>query len=297
MTGAEKGFLLLTSCLGNPDRQVLTTAQLRLLAQRMRQQPRPEEDRDLSEQDIVSLGYSREMAKRMLKLLSEEELLQLYCRRGERAFCQPLTWVTEGYPKVLRQRLGEESPGCLWYKGDVSLLMQPKVALVGSREILERNREFASEVGRQAAKQGYVLVSGNARGADQVAQQACLNAGGCVISVVADCLTDKPLTERMLHISEENFDAEFSARRALSRNRVIHTLGEVTFVAQCGYHSGGTWDGTLKNLRYNWSPVCCYRDGSVASGELEQMGAALISMQQLDDFRNLPRQSAGFFEE
>ena len=36
MNPRERGFLLLTSRLGNPDRQVLSTAQLRMLALRMR---------------------------------------------------------------------------------------------------------------------------------------------------------------------------------------------------------------------------------------------------------------------
>ena len=36
MNAIEAGFLLLSSHLGNPDRKVLTTAQLRMLADRMR---------------------------------------------------------------------------------------------------------------------------------------------------------------------------------------------------------------------------------------------------------------------
>ena len=56
MNPREKGFLLLTSHLGNPDRRVLTTAQLRTLADRVRMMPKPESDRDLEETDLVSLG-------------------------------------------------------------------------------------------------------------------------------------------------------------------------------------------------------------------------------------------------
>lgn len=297
MTGPEKGFLLLTSHLGNPERRVFSTAQFRILAQRMGHQEKPEFDRELEEGDLVSLGYSREMAKRMLQLLAEEELLHLYCRKGKRAGCFPLSWATEGYPTVLRQRLGEESPGCLWCKGDVALLTQPKVALVGSRDLQKRNLEFAYQVGVQAAKQGYTLVSGNARGADKTAQQACLDAGGCVISVVADRLTDKPLQERVLYLSEDDYDSDFSSQRAISRNRVIHALGERTFVAQCSLESGGTWDGTVKNLRFGWSPVCCFRDDSPAFVRLHEMGAEGIDLNELSDFTKLPRRDAGFFDE
>lgn len=297
MTGAEKGFLLLTSHLGNPERRVLPTAQLRLLANRIRRREQPTEDRELEEGDIVALGFGREMAKRMVELLSEEELLQLYCQKGKKAQCLPLTWATAGYPEVLRTRLADESPGCLWCKGDVSLLERPKVSLVGSRDLLKRNRVFAAEVGLQAAKQGYVLVSGNARGADRTAQQACLDAGGCVISVVADKLTDKPLQERILYLSEDEYDADFSPQRAISRNRVIHALGQCVFVAQCNLESGGTWDGTVKNLRGMWSPVYCFQDSGPALSALQQMGAEAIEMETLSDIAQFTRRNTGFFEE
>jgi hypothetical protein len=64
----------------------------------------------------------------------------------------------------------------------------------------------------------------------------------------------------------------------------------MVFVAQSGYQKGGTWDGTAKNLRFGWSPVACFRDGSTASVELEQMGAYLITGEDLEDFSGLPEQ-------
>ena len=297
MTGAEAGFLLLTSQLGNPDRKPLTTAQLRILAGRVKAAPKDPTPRDLMQEDLLSLGYGREMAARILHLLGEEELLHYYCRRGEKRGCYPLTRLTAGYPGQLQRKLGEETPGCLWYKGDLSLLSQPMVALVGSRELLERNRRFAREVGRQAARQGYVLVSGNARGADQTAQNACLGAGGKVICVVADSLEEKTPKENVLYLSEDGFDCAFTAQRAISRNRVIHALAERTFVAQAGLYTGGTWDGTAKNLRHEWSKVFCFADGSAAMEELVQMGAEPILDTELQNLEALSRGTAGFLDQ
>ena len=297
MTGAEAGFLLLTSHLGNPDRRVLTTSQLRILSGRVRIAEKGSGDRDLDVQDLVALGYGREIAAQILRLLDEEQLLRYYLRKGEKNLCYPLTRVTSGYPRRLRQKLGEETPGCLWYKGDVDLLSQPKVALVGSRDLLECNRHFAREVGRQAALQGYVLVSGNARGADQAAQNACLQAGGKVISVIADSLEEKTAKENVLYLSEDGFDCPFTAQRAISRNRIIHALGERTFVAQSALEMGGTWDGTVKNLRHGWSRVYCLADGSDAIAQLHQLGAETISEKELQNFKALPCGTAGFLDE
>lgn len=294
MNGREEGFLLLTSQLGNPDRKVLTTAQLRVLAQRSRQMDVRDPDRELVETDLTALGYSREDAWRVLALLAERELLEYYLLRGHKAGCVPLTRVTAAYPRPIREKLGLDSPGCLWAKGDLSILSRPAVALVGSRNLSPENEKFAREVGKQAALQGYVLVSGNARGADKTAQEACLSAGGQVISIVADSLTGHRERENVLYLSEDGFDLPFSAQRAISRNRCVHAMGRVTFVAQCGYQIGGTWDGSVKNLRFGWSPVVCFRDGSPAMELLLQMGAEGIDTTQLTDFSTLPKPAAGF---
>ena len=283
MTAGEQGFLLLTSQLGDVDRRPLTVAQFRNLAMRVTQMEEPKQSRELTEDDLVALGYDRQTALRIVTLLSEEDRLSGYINRGNRQDCYPISRVSEAYPKAVRKRLGLDAPGCLWAKGDVALLNKPAVSLVGSRELNTANRLFAETVGREVAKQGFTLVSGNARGADRAAQQACLENGGSVISVVADELEKCPLVKNVLYLSEDSFDLPFSAMRALSRNRVIHTLGYITIVAQCNGQNGGTWDGTLKNLHNNWSPVFCYADGSATVLELEQLGATPIVPEDLSD--------------
>lgn len=295
MTALERGFLLLTSHLGNPDRKVLSTAQLRILADRVRNAASPREDRELAEKDLVQLGYNREMSRRILNLLSEEDALDRYLQRGKQDSCQPVTRVSREYPLILRQRLGLDSPGCLWMKGDIRILQTPAIALVGSRELQEENRAFAEAVGYHAAIQGLTLVSGNARGADRTAQDACLQAGGRVISIVADELCRHREKRNVLYISEDGFEESFSAQRALSRNRCIHALGRMTFVAQSDLYKGGTWDGTVKNLRFGWSPVACLKDGSEAMKQLEQMGAYLVGTEDLQDLSSLLEQEITFF--
>lgn len=296
MNPRERGFLLLSSHLGEKRRNPLTTAQLRNLADRVQHAPMPHEDRELEPGDLIALGYGPEMAKRIVSLLSEEAVLDYYLKKGEILGCTPVTRVSEQYPLHLRKRLGLDSPGVLWARGDLDLLQQPMVALVGSRELREDNWRFAAEVGRQAALQGYVLVSGNARGADRTAQESCLSAGGKVISVVADELWKQPLQENVLYLSEDDYEEAFSAQRALSRNRVIHALGIVTFVAQSSLHSGGSWDGTVKNLQHHWSNVYGFDDGSDAMTELSQMGLELVGMEELSDFYDLPKSEENIFD-
>lgn len=289
MTGAEKGFLLLCCHLGNPERKPLTPAQFRKLARRVRDSEKAPKERELERKDLTKLGYSTEEACRILELFSEEALLERYLAKAAKFGCVPLTRLTPGYPRRILDALGDDAPGCIWARGDLSLLERPGIALVGSRELRPENERFAREVGIQAARQGLTLISGNARGADRTAQDACLVNGGGVISIVADRLTDHVPVGKVLYLSEEGLDLEFSAQRALSRNRCIHALGMTAIAAKCSLKTGGTWDGSVKNLRFGWSPLCVFDDGSESMELLCEMGAQRISFEDLKDLRNLPR--------
>lgn len=291
MNAKEQGFLLLTSQLGNPHRKPLTVPQFRTLASRVMQMEKPQALRELTQKDLLALGYDFSTAQRILVLLQDTQVLDFYLRKGLQWDCIPITRVSPAYPGQVRQRLGLDAPGCLWAKGDVTLLNTKTLSLVGSRDLSDRNAVFAKESGRQAAQQGITLVSGNARGADRVAQEACLNAGGNVICVVADSLEKYPLRNGVLYLSEDSYDLSFTSQRALSRNRVIHTLGYITLVAQSDLGVGGTWDGTVRNLQNGWSPVFCFDDGNSASRELEQMGATLITSTALTNLAALQPQN------
>ena len=290
----EQGFLLLTCFLGDPERKPLTIAQLRKLSAFASAMEKPAQQRELTEMDLIGLGCDRSLARKVLQLLEQEELLCYYLHDGAKAGCKPLTRISQGYPVRLHKALGSEAPGTLWYKGDLTLLDIPSVSVVGSRDLYPENQAFAEEIGRQAALQGYSLVSGNARGADRVAQEACLRSGGKVIAVVADKLADHPERENVLYLSEEGFDLPFTAQRALQRNRIIHSLSDKTFVVQCTLGKGGTWKGTGENLRHNWSQVLCFDDNSAACRELIAMGAAGVSAETVGNIAEISPQSPNF---
>ena len=297
MTGPEQGFLLLTSTLGDPQRKPLTVAQFRKLAKRVQAAEREVSARDLAVSDLLSLGYDATMAERIYSLLSGTNQLRDNLHRAERCDCYPITRLNPEYPLAVRRRLGLDSPGVLWSKGDITLLNRPAVAVVGSRDLQEENRRFAEEAGREIAKQGYVLISGNARGADKAAQDAALKAGGKVISVVADSLQKQPLVRNVLYLSLDDFDAPFSAQRALHRNHVIHSMVGLAVAAQCTLGKGGTWEGILANLKYGWNPVCMFDDGSKAVAELRNRGVQSITIRTLRDLAALTVQNPNFISE
>lgn len=275
MTAREQGFLLLTSCLGDSTRKRLTLSLFRELILRSKEAGL-EDATVLTRQQLLDMGFDQVKAAHIAQLFGEADRLAGYLRMARREGCCFLTLGTEGFPEMLPMRLGMDCPTVLWGKGDLSLLFQPGIALVGSRDLNPENFAFAQSVGKFAAENGFVLISGNARGADKAGQEAALAAGGKVVSVVADRLTDKKTNPNILYLAEDSFDLPFTSHRALSRNRIIHALGARTYVAQCNLGHGGTWDGTTKNLQKGWSPVCCFDDGSKATRELIAQGAEPI---------------------
>ena len=77
---------------------------------------------------------------------------------------------------------------------------------------------------------------------------------------------------------------------------MIHSLAEVTFVAQTAYQTGGTWDGTVKNLRFGWSKICVFRDGSPAQKQLCDMGATAVKLEELTQFTHFCDERKSLFD-
>ncbi|MDD7772583.1 MAG: DNA-processing protein DprA [Firmicutes bacterium] len=281
MTQAERGFLLLGCDMGQAE-PPLTTAQLRNLRRRARELTAPDDgSRPLDVQDLLALGYSRQQAERIVRLLERTHELDDYLALAREREIFPLSCISPAYPATVRQTLGDDCPAALFYCGHLAVLERRKLSLVGSRRLTPQGAEFAKRVGVLAAQEGFALVTGNAPGADQTAARACLDAGGWVIYFPADALCAHRPEPRTLWLAADGWHLPFSAQRALSRNRLIHALGEKTFVAQCAHGVGGTWSGTEENLRRGYSPVFVHADGSAGAQALQALGAAPVKTEQL----------------
>ena len=231
-------------------------------------------DIPLSWDTLDALGYSAEFRLRVSQLLDRQKALEDYILAAPEII--PLWPGHADYPLRLEQ-MQRDMPPVLFCQGDPDLLLSPAVSVVGSRDPEAENAAFARDLGKQIAEEGFVLVSGNARGIDSIAQEACLAAGGKVIAFVPDTLKEYPKQENVLYVSDEGYDRFFTAQRALRRNRYIHALGHLTFVAQCAKTAGGTWQGSTDNLRHCRSPIYVFEDGSEGCLALQQLGAHPLS--------------------
>ena len=279
MTRAEEGLLLLCCPLGDAEVRPLTAARYRALARAVAERAQEKGAlRDVTERDLIKLGCAEEEAARIVRLLGREALLRRYLAAAERRGFFVLTRLSEDYPAALRRKLGQDAPAALFCAGDRTLLRREGAALVGSRALSAGGERFARAVGRTAAREDLVLVSGGAAGADTAAQDACLDAGGQVVCFLADALSTrvKTMPENALYCAELGWDIPFSAPRALSRNRLIHALPDRALVAQTDCGRGGTWAGTVENLRHGWSDVFVRDDGSEGASALIERGASPV---------------------
>lgn len=154
----------------------------------------------------------------------------------------------EDYPAHLLQRLTpDKAPTLLSVAGDVALLREPGVAISGSRNAGPEGLHFARAMGRALAEEGFVVVSGLARGVDSEAMDGALEAGGRVIGVSAEgILGTRAVRRRELHdgrlivISEFEPTARWAGWAAMRRNSTIAGMSRALVIADCVAEGGTT---------------------------------------------------------
>jgi predicted Rossmann fold nucleotide-binding protein DprA/Smf involved in DNA uptake len=129
------------------------------------------------------------------------------------------------------------------------------------------------------------VVSGGARGVDQIAMSSALEAGGVVVGVLADSLLRRSVSRearyaladgRLLLISPYDPEAGFNVGTAMGRNKLIYALADYGLVVSADYGKGGTWEGAQEELRRKpGRSVFVHLTGSVPAGnrKLVELGA------------------------
>jgi DNA processing protein len=156
-----------------------------------------------------------------------------------------LTHRSPSWPRELTHI--DAPPDELWVRGRIELLARtPRVAVVGTRAPTPYGEAQARRFAGALAAQGVAIVSGLARGIDQAAHAAALDAGGATIAVLG-CGVDRPwpegaLTERVARegvlVSEFAPGAPPRRHHFPQRNRVISGLSSAVLVIEAAHASG-----------------------------------------------------------
>ena len=155
-----------------------------------------------------------------------------------------LTRGEAGYPAALEAI--EDAPPVLALLGDPALIERPAVAIVGARNASANGRRLAERLAAELGPQGFVIVSGLARGIDTAAHRGALRCG--TLAVVAGgvdvCYPDEnreiyeAIKSHGLILAEPPLETRPQARHFPRRNRIISGLSLGVVVVEAALRSG-----------------------------------------------------------
>jgi len=151
------------------------------------------------------------------------------------------------YPASLRTL--PDAPVFLYWRGDLAILSQPCLALVGTREMSEYGERVTESFVPSIVRAGMVTVSGLALGIDAAVARETIDAGGKTVAVLGHGLakihpvSNARLAEEIvakggLILSEFPLDSEPGKFTFPARNRIIAGLSVGTVVLEAGEKSG-----------------------------------------------------------
>lgn len=285
-----QAILLLTAPLivgrNAPSANILTLTEYKRLAQFLREQR--QQPADLLAPDAQPLLVESQRlidSDRLKRLLDRGFLLSQAIERWQTRALWVVSRADATYPRRWKARLRDDAPPVLYGCGEVALLEQGGLAVVGSRQVDESLVAYTENIGRMVATACRALISGGARGIDQAAMHGALESGGKVIGVLADSLERAVLSREHRHFLMEGhlvlvstYDpaAGFNVGHAMQRNKLIYALADAALVVHADYNKGGTWAGAVEQLeKLRFVPVYVRSQGTTSQGleALQQKGA------------------------
>jgi len=158
-----------------------------------------------------------------------------------------ITIADKDYPYRLREI--PNPPYVLYYIGDISILNDECIAVVGTRKPSAYGKEITEKFVKALAKEKFCIVSGLAYGVDTIAHQITLNEKAKTIAVLASGLDNiypaenERLAEKIVEsggclVSEYYIGTKSDSFRFPIRNRIISGLSLGVLVTQASQKSG-----------------------------------------------------------
>jgi len=163
-----------------------------------------------------------------------------------KADCVLIAFDSEEYPPLLKQI--PDAPLLLYVRGDVKVLSQFAVAIVGSRRPSAYGSSVAHRLAHDLAQRQLVIASGLARGVDSAAHRGALEAKGKTVAVLGSGLDviypreNKKLADEIAKsgavISEFPLGTGPTPENFPIRNRIISGLSLGVVVVEAAEYSG-----------------------------------------------------------
>ena len=185
--------------------------------------------------------------------------------KSEEANIGLISYYDVNYPDILKRTIDEEGrldpPLLLWYRGDISIIGLPAIAVIGTREATPEGISGGTYIAGEFAKQGLNIVSGLAIGCDTCGHRGALNVGGKTTAFLANGLNhdsiypseNQELAEEIvkkggLLLSEYSIGQTVNRYSLVARDRLQAGLSLATLVIQTGI-KGGTMHAATTTLK------------------------------------------------
>lgn len=188
--------------------------------------------------DIAARGKGRKV------ILADPKKIDNEISQSHAMAAQFIFLGTDAYPNILSQM--ESAPACLIVCGNLELLKNPMVAIVGARNASAAACRFARTLSHDLKDNGFTVVSGLARGIDTAVHMGA--GGGGTAAIIAGGINvvyppeNSDLQERLtiddIVITEETYGTKPIARHFPNRNRIIAGLSLGTLVVEAAPRSG-----------------------------------------------------------
>jgi DNA processing protein len=157
-----------------------------------------------------------------------------------------VNWTDPEYPAMLREIY--DPPTLLYVRGNVEVLSQPAISVVGTRKPTLYGTQMAERLGRELAARGVTIVSGMARGIDAISHQGAMAVNGRAIGVLGTGVNvcypkeNKKLYEKVLErgaiISEFPLWTHPAPENFPIRNRIVAGMPVGVVVVEGAQYSG-----------------------------------------------------------
>ena len=240
----------------------------------------------------ITLGLGDEETQRIMRLLDRSGSLSFEVEKYENIGIKIITRADTEYPKALKQKLKSKCPPLFYVAGDINICDTKAIGFVGSRNIDVEELEQTKTLAKEALNKGYTIVSGGAKGVDQIALRTAFEHEGNMIVYLADSMLAKMKDSDLIQairnkkavlFSAAKPDAGFNTGIAMMRNKYIYAQSEGTIVIKSDYNRGGTWNGAMENIRNKWCTTYCINN-SKHKGNIELINKGAIPIDETWDF-------------
>ncbi len=170
-------------------------------------------------------------------------------------------YLDHNFPFMLKK--ATNPPTILFYKGEIEYINEMSgVAIIGTRNPSKLSEKIAYRYSEYLTQKGFYIISGLAKGIDEIAHQACLNAEGRTLAFIAQglgtsiypkenqSLADQIIAKKGTVFSEYNPDETPKPPYFIQRDRLQSGLSLGVIVIETK-DDGGTMHAANDMLKHN----------------------------------------------